>query len=286
MDYTPETGKIMLMNLDIQPASDYPLPDLLHLLNLSFEDYLVAINFNLIQFLTMLRKDSIDLFTSRVLLVEGEAAGIALIARRGWTSRLAAMGIVKYMRGAGAGSWFMQKLIQEARDRKEREMVLEVIEQNHSAVKLYQKCGFSSVRRLVGLLRKQASENKDGALTEIDLREAGKLISQFGISDLPWQLSGETIALLNPPARAYRKNQAYVVISSPEAEHVVIWSLLVEPEARGNDLGLGMLRSVIAQHAGKTWHVPAIFPEEFEKLFERAGFNREEISQWQMRLEL
>ena len=274
------------MNMDIKPASDHPLPDLLHLLNLSFEDYLVPISFNLIQFLTMLRKDSIDLFTSRVLTADGEPVGIALIARRGWTSRLAAMGIVKNQRGAGAGSWFMQKLIQEARERKEREMVLEVIEQNQSAVRLYQKCGFHSVRRLIGLIREQANESEAGTLAEIDLREAGKLISQFGVSNLPWQLSGETIALLNPPARAYRKDQAYVVISSPEAEHVVIWSLLVEPEARGHDLGIEMLKSVIGQHAGKTWHIPAIFPEEFEKLFERAGFHREEISQWQMRLEL
>jgi len=61
---------------------------------------------------------------------------------------------------------------------------------------------------------------------------------------------------------------------------------LVEPEARGNHLGVDMLKSVIANHAGKTWHVPAIFPEEFGKIFERAGFEREELSQWQMRLEL
>ena len=274
------------MNLDILPASDYPLPDLLTLLNRSFENYLVPINFNLVQFLTMLRKDSIDLFSSRVLIADGEPSGVALIARRGWTSRLAAMGLLQSSRGKGAGSWFMEKLIQEARERKEREMVLEVIEQNQSAVHLYQKCGFHSVRRLIGLIREQAGENGNGALEEIDLREAGKLISQFGVSNLPWQLSGETIALLNPPARAYRKDRAYAVISSPDAEHVVIWSLLVEPEARGNDLGINMLRSVIAQHAGKTWHVPAIFPEEFENLFERAGFQREEISQWQMQLEL
>lgn len=275
------------MHLDMKPASDYPLPDLLHLLNLSFENYLIAIDLNLIQFLTMLRKDSIDLFASRVLIADGEPAGVALIARRGWTSRLAAMGLLQGLRGRNAGSWFMKKLIQEARDRREREMVLEVIEQNEYAVRLYRKCGFQSVRRLIGMLREGAAENSvDGRLEEIDLRAAGRLISQYGLPDLPWQLSGETIALLNPPARAYRKDQAYAVVSSPEADHVVIWSVLVQPEARGHNLGMAMLRSVMAQHSGKTWHVPAIFPEEFERLFERAGFERVDISQWQMRLEL
>jgi len=273
------------MKLDIKPASDYPLPDLTYLLNLSFENYLVPVTFNLLQFITMLRKDSVDLSASRVLLVDDEPSGIALIARRGWTTRLAAMGIVKNMRNLGAGTWFMDKLIQEGRERKDHAMVLEVIEQNEYAVRLYQKCGFETIRRLVGLIRKGAKEELNGHLEEIDLREAGESVLQYGLSDLPWQLAGETITNMNPPARAFRKGAALIVTSNPEAEHVVVWSLLVEPQARGNNLGVDMLKSVIANHAGKTWHVPAIFPEEFGKIFERAGFEREEISQWQMKLE-
>ena len=274
------------MNFDIKPASDYPLPDLTYLLNLSFENYLVPITFNLMQFLTMLRKDSVDLSSSRVLLVDGQRAGIALIARRGWTSRLAAMGIVQNRRGQGAGLWFMEKLIQEARERNEHHMALEVIEQNEHAVQLYQKCGFQSIRRLIGLIRRDKIESVNNAQEEIDLREAGRLISQYGLADLPWQLDGETIAHLNPPARAFRKGPACMVTSDPEAEHVVIWSLLVEPGARGHNLGVDMLQSVIANHVGQTWHVPAIFPEEFGRIFERARFEKEEISQWQMRLDL
>ena len=274
------------MTLDIRFASDYPLPDLTQLLNLSFENYLVPVSFNLLQFLTMIRKDSVDLAASRVLLVDEQLAGIALIARRGWTSRLAAMGIVQIMRGKGTGFWFMENLIREARERNDREMVLEVIEQNEYAVKLYQKCGFQSVRRLIGLIRKDAKEQTNNDITEIDLREAGSLISQHGLSDLPWQLAGETIAHLNPPARAYRNGSAMVVISNPNVEHVVIWSLLVEAQARGQQLSVDMLRSLIAHHQGKTWHVPAIFPEEFGKIFDRAGFEKEELTQWQMRLVL
>lgn len=274
------------MLLDTKPASDYPLPDLTQLLNLSFENYLVPVAFNLSQFLTMIRKDSLDLAASRVLLVDEQPAGIALIARRGWTSRLAAMGIVQGQRSKGAGSRFMRKLIDEARERNDHAMVLEVIEQNENAVKLYQKCGFQSVRRLIGLIRKDAIEKNKTSLTAIDLREAGSLIAQHGLTDLPWQLSGETIAHMNPPACAYRNGPALVVTSNLAVEHVVIWSLLVEPQARGQQLGVEMLKSVIANHPGKTWHVPAIFPEEFGKLFKRAGFEQEELTQWQMKLDL
>jgi GNAT superfamily N-acetyltransferase len=274
------------MSLDIRSASDYRLPDLTQLLNLSFENYPIPVTFNLLQFLTMIRKDSVDLVASRVLLADEQLAGIAFIARRGWTSRLAAMGIVQSQRGRGAGSWFMEKIIQEARERDDHIMVLEVIEQNEAAVRLYQKCGFQNVRRLIGLIRKNADESIKNSLETIDLREAGSLISHYGLSDLPWQLAGETIAHMNPPARAYRNGPALVVISNPNVENVVIWSLLVEPEARGKNLSVDILQRVIANHPDKTWHVPAIFPEEFGRIFEQAGFEREELTQWQMKLKL
>ncbi|NJC98079.1 MAG: GNAT family N-acetyltransferase [Anaerolineales bacterium] len=274
------------MTLETRPASDYPLPDLVNHLNLSFEDYIVPVQFNLPQFLTILRKDSLDLQESRVLLADGNPAGIALIARRGWTSRLAAMGIMKAMRSRGSGSWFMGRLLQEARERGDHEMELEVIEQNEPAVRLYQKAGFRTIRRLIGFVHQAAKQAAKNDLHEVDLREMGGLILKYGLPDLPWQLSGETIALLNPPARAYQKGSAYAVISSPEAVHIVIWSLLVEPGARGSGLAVDMLNSLMANHVGKTWHVPAIWPEEFGKIFTQAGFQREEISQWQMKISL
>ena len=77
-----------------------------------------------------------------------------------------------------------------------------------------------------------------------------------------------------------------MVVSNPEAEHIVIWSLLVEPEARGNELGIKMLRRVMAHYPGRTWHVPALCPEEFGTVFEKAGFEKEKLSQWQMKLKL
>lgn len=276
------------MKLDTRPASDYPTPDLLRLLNLSFEDYLVPVHFELPQFLTMLRKDTVDLSASRVLLADDIPAGIALLARRGTlrASRLAAMGITKEMRGKSAGAWFMESLIREARERGDREMALEVIQQNEAAVRLYQKCGFQTVRRLVGLVCQDAKQDAKNGLEEVDLRELGRLVSLYGLPDLPWQLSGETVALLTPPACAFRWEKAYVAVSNPEAEHVAVWSLLVEPQARGNGLAAELLRRVMSSHAGRTWHVPAILPEELGIVFERAGFQREELSQWQMSLGL
>jgi ribosomal protein S18 acetylase RimI-like enzyme len=274
------------MDFTSNPASDYPSADLVDILNRGFEGYFVPITFHVTSFLNMVRKDGIDLTASRVLLKRDQPIGIALIARRGWTSRLAAMGIAKECRGTGAGSWFMEGLVHESRQRGEREMLLEVIEQNAPAVHLYQKCGFEIVRRLIGLIHKDAVERRSGALQEVDIREVGNLISQYGLPDLPWQLSGESIVQINPPSRAYCSGQAYVVLSNPEASDIVIWSLLVKAAARGNGLGTAMLKSIIAQHPTKTWHIPALLPEELGKVYERAGFVREALSQWQMKLTL
>jgi len=278
------------MDFDAISASNYPLPDLVKFLNHGFENYLVPIQFNNATFLNMLHKDGIDLTASRVLTADERPCGIALIALRGArrVSRLAAMGIAKEMRSKGAGSWFMDKLIKGARQRGDREMVLEVIEQNEPAVKLYRKYRFESIRRLIGFTRRgrDAEESGKSDLHKIDLREMGRLISQHGLLDLPWQLSGESIAQMTPPASAYCRGRAYIAVSNLDTKHVVIWSLLVEQNARGNGLGTNMLNSMIANHTGKTWHVPAVFPEEFGKVFERAGFEKEQLSQWQMKLSL
>jgi len=272
------------MDLILNPASDYSLPELVDILNRGFEGYVIPITMNLPAFLNMLRKDGMDLSASRVLIKDDQPAGIALIARRGWTSRLAAMGVATEARGMGAGFWVMEQLLDEARERGEREMVLEAIEQNEPAVRLYRKCGFQTVRRLISLVRKDAVEQRTSDLQEMDIREAGNMIARYGFPDLPWQLSAESIALTNPPARAYCEGQAYAVISNPAAKDVAIWSLVVEPAARGKGLGTEMVKSIVAEHPGKTWHVPALLPEELGKVYERAGFVREELSQWQMRL--
>ena len=271
-------------------ASNYSTPELVDLLNRGFEEYFIPIYFNNDMFSNMLRKDGIDLADSRVLIADDQECGIGLIASRQAlnASRVAAMGIAKEARGKGAGSWLMKELIDDACDRGDREMVLEVIEQNEPALKLYRKHGFESMRRLVGFsLKGREVLRKEGStLREVDLDRMGLLISQYGLPDLPWQLSGESITQTNPPLYAYCMEQAYIVISNPEAEHVVIWSLLVEPEARGKGLGTDLLKRVIAQYPGKMWHVPAIFPEELEKVFAGAGFKKEDLSQWQMRLKL
>ncbi|RJP52241.1 MAG: GNAT family N-acetyltransferase [Anaerolineaceae bacterium] len=270
------------MTLSLQPAHEHPIPALADLMTRSFEGYFVPVNITEAAMHTMLRHDGIDLTASRVLMKDDQPIGLALIARRGWTSRLAAMGLTSNARNGGVGTWAMEQLIEEAKSRGEKEMVLEVIEQNTAGVKLYEKVGFKKIRRLVGYKLENPQSDAAHNLEEIDIRDLARQVTYHGMKDLPWQLSGATIMQYTPPARAYRLNDAYCLISNPDAADVAIHSVLVKARSRGAGLSGVLMRALFAKFPGKVWHVSPIYPEEMGFIFEHVGMERETISQWQM----
>lgn len=270
------------MTLSLRPAHEYPIPFLADLMTRSFEAYFVSINITDTVMHTMLRRDGIDLTASRVLMKDDEPVGLALIARRGWTSRLAAMGITLNARNGGAGTWAMERLIEEAKARGDKEMLLEVIEQNTAGVKLYEKVGFTKIRRLVGYKLENPQADSDEELEEIDIRDLARTVAYHGLKDLPWQLSGTTIMQHTPPSRAFRINDAYCLITNPEATDIAISSVLVKTRSRGAGLSAVLMRALFAKFPGKVWHVSPIYPEEMGFIFEHVGMQRESLSQWQM----
>ncbi|MCP4542840.1 MAG: GNAT family N-acetyltransferase [Chloroflexi bacterium] len=273
------------MNHELGSIIDYGLSETTELLNRGFADYFVKIEFNVASLLRMVCSDGIDITSSWVVSRDGEPVGVALIAQRGWTSRLAGMAIVPEARGKGVGKWVMGQLIAKAKERGDRTMVLEVIEQNDPGVCLYQGRGFRVLRQLVGYA---VAEPKgiEGELKEIDVREAARMVTMYGLPDLPWQVSGESLAQAGPPGKAYQMGDACVAISDPERLHVAIRTIIVEPDARQQGQAIRLLRAVMAQHPGKTWIIPALCPAEIGGIFERVGFKKEDLSQLQMMLEL
>lgn len=282
------------MALSLKPAHEHPIPFLADLMTRGFEGYLVPINITEAVMHTMIRRDGIDLTASRVLMRDDEVIGLAMIARRGWTCRLAAMGITSNARSGGVGTWAMEQLIEEAKARSEKEMLLEVIEQNTAGVKLYEKIGFKKIRRLVGYKLDTTSApaavpGGEGAalsdhveIEEIDIREVARQVTYHGMKDLPWQLSGTSIMQHTPPSRAFRLNDAYCLITNPDATDVAISSVLVKARSRGAGLSAVLMRALFAKFPGKVWHVSPIYPEEMGFIFEHVGMERESLSQWQM----
>jgi ribosomal protein S18 acetylase RimI-like enzyme len=275
-----------MSSFSFKPASEFSIPQIAELLTRGFEGYLVPINISVPVLLTMIRRDGIDLNETRILHKDGEPIGVALIARRGWSSRLAAMGIVSTARKGGAGTWAMEQLIEEARARGDQEMLLEVITQNTAGVKLYEKVGFKKIRKLLGYKLENPQIESADELQEIDIQEAAKMVTAHGLKDLPWQISGISIAQHTPPSRAFGLNGAYCVISNPQVEHVSISSVLVPAGLGESGPGVTLIRALFARFPDKTWHVSPIHPEEMAPLFEELGMQREDLSQWQMSLKL
>lgn len=271
-----------MSSLALKPASEYPIPFLADLMTRGFEGYIVPINITDSVLHTMIRRDGIDLTASRVLMRDDEPIGVAFIARRGWTSRLAAFGITSNARSGGVGTWAMEQLLDEAKARGEKEMLLEVIEQNTAGVKLYEKVGFTKMRRLVGYKLENPQVESEVELEEIDIRELARLVAYHGLKDLPWQLSGASIMQHTPPSRAFRVNDAYCLITNPEATDIALSSILVKTRSRGAGLSAVLLRALFAKFPNKVWHVSPIYPEEMGFIFEHVGMEHETLSQWQM----
>ena len=102
-----------------------PLTALAELFGQAFEDYLVLISSDPVALAARIRQEQIDLAASLVVRApNGELAGIALIARRGDTSRLAGMGITAPWGGQIAGQAVFSGVWQEASERHYRGLVL------------------------------------------------------------------------------------------------------------------------------------------------------------------
>ncbi len=286
--------------MELKPAHSLTLEELAALFNLAFTDYVGGnIHFTGSTLARFLARDNVDLDLSQIILSDGQPVGFGFIERQGWSSRLAAFGIVPAASGMGLGKEAMTRLIAQARQRGDHQFELEVIEQNTRGVRLYEGVGFQRVRRLVGYDGKPLPPPVNPPLPEgegsgvranlqpIDILAVARLIVQHGAADLPWSLAGTTIARHSPPDLAYRLDQAYIVISNPEAQTIAIRALIVPPEQRRQGQATRLLNALFTRYPDKHWVISAVCPEEIgAELFAHFGFERQPISQFQMRLKL
>jgi ribosomal protein S18 acetylase RimI-like enzyme len=276
------------MDVTFTPMAGFGLAASAELLTRAFADYFVRISFTAVGLQEMERLDSVDLAQSCVVRLDGEPVGAALIARRGAVSRLAGMAFLTSARRRGLGRVLMDRLLADARARGERRMVLEVIEQNTAAVHLYEDAGFVRRRRLVGFAGPApASLAPVPALMPASLDEVGAAMTRLdGEVGWPWQISGETVARLLPPACGYALEGARIALLNPGAPVVGIRALAVDNPGHHGGSAVRLLHAVMARHPAKEWRISALWPEELAGWFTRAGLIRQELTQWQMEREL
>jgi GNAT superfamily N-acetyltransferase len=265
----------------LKPAIELPLPRLAELFAAGFEGYFVPVSGDAGAFATRLRSEHVDLAASLVAFDGDAAAGIALLARRGTTARVAAMGVVTAARGRGLGRVLIDASLDQARARGARRMLLEVIELNQPARALYARAGFAMTRRLVGFRAPPLAEPP----SELEERPLDELVSSYVAEadpELPWQLAPATIAALTPPTRAFALGPALAAVDVQPAT-VVLRALVVPRPCRREGRATQLVRALRAHFPDRALRVVPIVPEGLVGAMPaRVGAVRDEMAQLEL----
>lgn len=276
------------MSFDVVPAHDIPLEQQASIANRAFAGYVGGwTELNAETLARFLLLQGADLFYSRFVREPNGLVGFGYINRTGDIARLSGMAIEPAARGNGAAAHLLLHLVEEARARGDRAMMLEVIEQNPRGHRFYLRHGFREIGRLLGWRSHSdgPEETKSKVQTEeISILDVLKLPIAVDYPTLPWQISRHAIAKLQS-ARGFRAGDAYVIISDPNISPIRVHSFLsacIDRQSFRNALA-----GVMQRFPGREFFTPAIFPEEYgTEVFQPLGFRPEPLSQFLMRLDL
>lgn len=273
------------------PAMAFTTNALAEIMTACFEGYVISQTVTGETFNNRFRRENLDLRESRVLLDGERPVAIILVARRGWTARIAAMGIVPSHRAKGLGRSALSEVIGDLRKLGDRRLLLEVIDSNEPAVHLYQGLGFQVRRRLIGYRRPSQTSDGPGAarLAGIDPAAVARIVAGEGTPDLPWIMAPETLAAAAAPAGGFALDDlAFAIVEpGPQAATVALRTLVVARHARGRGLGRRMIAALAAAHPGQDLLISANYPEDLVPDFlARTGFEKTPIGQFEMDLDL
>jgi GNAT superfamily N-acetyltransferase len=269
--------------LRIESAKTLPLPALADLFTEGFRDYLLPMHFSAEALAERVCAEHIDLALSRVLFAEATPSGLALVARRGRVSRLAAMGIAPAVRGKGAGHALLRAVLEDARARGDARMRLEVFESNAPARALYEHAGFSRVQRLVG--HEGRVEPRASPLEEMDPASFSRLLPSD--DGLPWQLERASLAAPPSSARCFSLDGlSFAYLSGIAGQVAWLRGIFTLPEARRRGHARRLLQALAALLPGKRLSVPPLLPEGLaEPFFRAAGFEPGALTQLELALQ-
>jgi len=133
-------------------ALGYTLEQMSEMHNASFRGYFMPVEMTPEMTADFWRTNNIDALRSVIMHNEGGTfVGMARMGTRGKRGWCGGFGIVPELRGSGASRLLAEQMVRVAREGGLSTLQLEVLTQNARARKLYERVGFTTTRRLLGL---------------------------------------------------------------------------------------------------------------------------------------
>lgn len=146
----------------------------------------------------------LDRGASRLVREGGEAVAIAMLGIRGGEGWIGGMGAAPTHRGRGLGEHVMRAVLDSARSRGLRRVMLEVLEPNVHAIRLYERLGFRRVRDLEVWAFPAPDAPDDGPTVEpVPVEVAHRFVLEHRTSPEPWQRADGTLAALLADGAAF-----------------------------------------------------------------------------------
>lgn len=218
----------------IVTLSEYSLIDFVELVNRIFQDYVLPINWNVLNFKMDARENSVSLADSFVFIKKNEPVGFILNAIRGKRARIDAMGVVESERGKGLAERILKHTFHHLKLKNIEQILLEVASSDERAVKFYDKNGFRKSRELnTFVLENPAKVN----ISYTHLTTDCKYVYSVSLNNelqvqrkVNWQR--EPITLLLADGR-----YNYVRFHTPSTEGYLVWGKNEDNSAFVVDLG-------------------------------------------------
>ncbi|MGC9347959.1 MAG: GNAT family N-acetyltransferase [Anaerolineae bacterium] len=143
-----KTGELRLV-----VASEFDIDTLTNAYNQARVDYIVPMPMNSARLQEYVDNYDVDLTRSVVAMLDDDILGLAMLGVRSDHTWITRLGVLPNSRRMGAGEAMMRYCIAQSRDLGVDHIILEVIENNVPAHRLFRKLGFEETRDLLILRR-------------------------------------------------------------------------------------------------------------------------------------
>ncbi|KON87617.1 hypothetical protein AF332_12780 [Sporosarcina globispora] len=154
--------------MEIKKLSQCTLEEALAAWNKGFEGYIVPIKMNIQAFVNRMMSEGLSPEKSIVAFMHGEPCGIIMNGFREINGRKIAWnggtGIAPAYRGKGLSAAMMAEVLSIYNAEKVHTAVLEAIEENERAIKLYKKAGYEITDQLLYLNKKLTNKEMDSLM--------------------------------------------------------------------------------------------------------------------------